>query len=152
METQNAGIDYGMGLKNVDFDTGIRYGVISQYDVGQSWLDSSVPVYLCEEWEFICEYSSEDEGCDMPCDPIKFIYEDEEYCIVQNSDDPGLFITKSPFYTLCNFCSPCAPGAGFLLDQNKNGIKAYCLGHDWFDNEKAPYKVFRVDNNEEVLS
>ena len=148
METQNAGIDYGMGLSNIDKNTGIRYGVISQYDVGQSWWDSSEPVYLCEE----CEYFSEDEGCDMPCDPIEFIYEDEEYCITQNSDDPDLFITKSPFYTLCDFCSPCAPGAGFLLDQNKNGIKAYCLGHDWFDNGKAPYKVFDVKTDKEVAN
>lgn len=141
-------IDYGLGLKNVDLNTGIRYGVISQYDVGESWYDSSEAIFNCQD----CHYSSEDRGCDIPCDPIEFIYEDNEYSITQLAEDSDLFIFKSPFYTLCNFCSPCAPGAGFLLDQNKNGIKAYCLGHDWFDNGKAPYRVFRADNNEEVKS
>ena len=28
----NAGIDYGMGLTNIDHDTGIRYGVIHSGD------------------------------------------------------------------------------------------------------------------------
>ena len=36
--------------------------------------------------------------------------------------------------------------------KNKNGIKAYCFGHDWFDYGKAPYKVFDVKTNKEVLS
>lgn len=43
--TNDYGIDYGMGTTNVDPKTGIRYGVISQNDVLQSWADSSEPDY-----------------------------------------------------------------------------------------------------------
>jgi hypothetical protein len=39
-KTDYRGIDYGMGMSNIDRDTGIRFGVISQHDVGQAWYDS----------------------------------------------------------------------------------------------------------------
>jgi len=124
METQNAGIDYGMGLSNIDNDTGIRYGVISMHEVSDAW---------CEESE---------EGMVYAC----------PYCGEEIEDiDTDIFITKSPYYTLCNFCSPCAPGAGYIMEQNKNGVKAYCFGHDWFDDGKAPYKVYNVKTDKEAL-
>ena len=62
------------------------------------------------------------------------------------SSDGDIFVEKSPYYTLCNFCSPCAPGAGYLTSSNPNGIAAYCFGPEWFD--KCPYPVYRVDNDE----
>lgn len=73
-------------------------------------------------------------------------------------DSMDLWVFKSPFYTYAQFCSPCAPGACHLshplseeaLRPPQN--KCYCLGHDWFEDNKAPYQVFRVDNNEEVPS
>jgi|HubBroStandDraft_6_1064221.scaffolds.fasta_scaffold90155_3 hypothetical protein len=37
--TQYAGIDYGLGRMNVDQETGIRYGIISQHTVGQAWYE-----------------------------------------------------------------------------------------------------------------
>lgn len=39
------GIDYGNGLTNINHETGIRYGVISQNDVLQAWSDSSDAEY-----------------------------------------------------------------------------------------------------------
>jgi hypothetical protein len=39
------GTDYGMGQTNIDTETGIRYGVISQHEVLQAWADSSEPDY-----------------------------------------------------------------------------------------------------------
>jgi hypothetical protein len=39
------GIDYGMGTTNINPDTGIRFGVISQHAVTQAWADSSEPEY-----------------------------------------------------------------------------------------------------------
>lgn len=36
---RNPGIDYGMGQANIDAETGIRYGVISQHDVSPEALD-----------------------------------------------------------------------------------------------------------------
>jgi len=35
------GIDYGLGLSNVDRETGIRYGVIPQGELGDAWFDAS---------------------------------------------------------------------------------------------------------------
>lgn len=39
------GIDYGLGQTNIDKQTGIRYGVISQNEVLQAWADASEPDY-----------------------------------------------------------------------------------------------------------
>ena len=39
------GIDYGLGRTNIDHETGIRYGVIPQNDVLQSWVDRSESDY-----------------------------------------------------------------------------------------------------------
>lgn len=34
----------------------------------------------------------------------------------------------------------------------KIDLKAYCLGHEWFESGKAPYRVFRVSDNSEVFA
>jgi hypothetical protein len=73
-------------------------------------------------------------------------YEKDGYEIDSLSDG-DMFITKSEFYTLCKFCSPCAPGAGSLSCPDEDGIKAYCLAKDWFDDEVAPYPVYRVSDD-----
>jgi hypothetical protein len=138
----NAGIDYSMGMSNVNHDTGIHYGVIHHGVVGQSWYDSSQAYY---------GDMPEDEAAFDFADPLSFYYEKDGYSAEQKYDDPDIFILKSPFYTLCAFCSPCAPGAGYIMDSRENGIKAYCFGHDWFEDGKAPYKVFNVSDNMEVL-
>lgn len=41
----NAGIDYGLGRTNINHETGIRFGVISQGAISQAWSDSSEPDY-----------------------------------------------------------------------------------------------------------
>jgi hypothetical protein len=64
------------------------------------------------------------------------------------ASDGDIFVTDSKFYALCSFCSPCAPGAGYLL--TPGSIKTYCLGPDWFDKGAMPYKCFRVSDNTEV--
>ena len=38
-------IDYGLGQTNIDLKTGIRYGVLPQNDILQSWCDSAEPDY-----------------------------------------------------------------------------------------------------------
>lgn len=43
--TDYAGIDYGLGQSNIDHETGIRYGVISQNCILQAWADSSEADY-----------------------------------------------------------------------------------------------------------
>ena len=162
METQKAGIDYGMGLSNIDKDTGIRYGVISIYEVTQTWADSSEPEYGDMECsncgdpvtanDTVCPNCGTDmEGYfEFDMEPLYYNFQDKEYTATQTADDTDIFIIKSPYYTLCSLCSPCAPGAGYIMDQNENGVKAYCFGHDWFDDGKAPYKVFDVKTDKEV--
>lgn len=129
------GIDYGMGRTNIDKKTGIRYGVIHQNEVLQAWCDSSEP-----------NYGSVIDPGDFD-EPIGFILDDGEY--QATSDDYGdIFVIRSPYYAKCQFCSPCAPGAGYLV--NSGDVKAYCFGHDWFEGGVAPYKVYSVATGEEV--
>lgn len=159
METK-AGIDYGLGKTNRDEKTGIRFGVISQNEVMQTWSEESNPWYGngsdCPECGETIDISDEFPDSCPHCDtdlsnswddmePITFTFNDKEY--VAESDSYGdIMITKSPYYTICKFCSPCAPGAGYIMDSVTDGIRAYCFGHDWFDaDEQAPYPVYSVE-------
>lgn len=92
-------------------------------------------------------------------------YSDKEYDLHVSGDNFGIFVMRSPYYTYCLNCSPCAPGAGDLdnpieipdFQEMDRGDRALCLGHDWFDQDadqysrKIPYRVFRVSDNTEVL-
>jgi len=186
------GIDYGMGKTNVDAKTGIRFGVINQNEVGQAWYESSEPVYgepsCCECGCFTTEDMPEgiddnsDDNFDCYCPecergicsdnedmfpeyPECHVYDKEG--ILAHCGESDIWIEKSPYYTWCDFCSPCAPGAGYLTSNKSaqdikdcsgdsedwgtsNDCKAYCLGHEWFEDNKAPYAVFSVETNKEV--
>ncbi len=177
------GIDYGMGLTNIDVETGIRYGVIPVVDIGQAWYDSSEPDYgeptcpecgnpateLSDGWpeEYFGDGDFENEGDDYVCldcrrsfyadgafelmIPLSWSVYDGEYTAVQGGDDTDVFIIKSPYYTRAEFCSPCAPGACYLRNFYSDGEKAYCFGHDWFEDGIAPYPVYRVEDDSEVF-
>ena len=155
---ENKGIDYGVGNANIDKETGIRYGVINQHECLQSWADSSEPVYgdmECSECGAVLKI--DDDECpecevsllnEFDCvEPLGFVLDDGEYR-AECGEDGDIFITKSPYYTLCQFCSPCAPGAGYVMNTVNDGVKAYCFGHDFFDDGKAPYPVYSVKTNE----
>jgi len=122
-------IDYGMDLTNVDHETGIHYGVIPANDVLQAWSDSSEPEYDCDE-----------------CESRGFAFVEDGYGAYQSRDDSDIFVTKSPFYTFATFCSPCAPGAGHLRNPlaPDEGVKTYCFGDDWFEDESCPYTIYNV--------
>ena len=45
MKRENKGIDYGLGQLNVDRSSGIRFGVIPQNELGESWFDSAEAHY-----------------------------------------------------------------------------------------------------------
>lgn len=154
------GLDYGLGRSNVDNVTGIRYGVISQNSVLQAWADSSSPVY----GEMECSacgatLSIEDSNCpkcnaDMQNDldyvePIGWEYLGDGYELTDCLDN-DIFVLKAPYYTFAQFCSPCVPGAGNLDNAMPDGVKTFCLGHDWFESGKAPYPVYSVENDVEV--
>lgn len=163
-KTDYVGIDYSLGMANVDGSTGIRYGVIHQGEVLQAWADDSEANYLyfCPEcdhelgYEFpetcpSCLEAIDPDEFDIQ-EPSSFSYDRDGYACEQGYDNPDIFILKSPFYTWCQYCSPCAPGAGYVMNwmEPGKGIKAYCFDVSWFEHNKAPYPVYRVDNDELV--
>ena len=148
------GIDYGLGKTNIDTDTGIRFGVISQNEVLQAWCDSSESVYPDIEHDADCENSDNSDYCncgDM-LEPIAHKYSSDNYECEQSYDSGDIFILKSPFYTKCGFCSPCAPGAGYLLSQDSEDCKAYCFGVDWFEDGQTPYDIYSVADDSLVYN
>lgn len=175
----DAGIDYGLGHSNIDRETGIRYGVISQHDISQALADSDLDYDYgnpsCPKCggdatpaeEIGGDVDGDDEmdgsgefGCErckmllaadeaFADEPFGWSYEGDGYKLTDCLDS-DVFVLKSPFYTHAAFCSPCVPGAGNLNDAREHGVKTYCLGHDWFEDGRAPYPVFSVETNAEV--
>lgn len=172
----NAGIDYGLGRTNIDRATGIRYGVISSRTIGEAWYENSEADYgdpTCPQCGETIGYSSDAPdfpdsvepdwftGKDFVCftceacywsddafgdDPIGHHFEDADYTLTDCLDS-DVMIIRSPYYTYAQFCSPCVPGAGNLDTPIADGVKTYCLSHDWFETDTAPYPVYRVSDN-----
>ena len=146
--TNYPGIDYSRGQSNFDPETGIHFGVIPQYAVPQAWWDSSEPDYGEPELD---EDGDEVELPDC-AEPLGFSLDDGEYK-AYCGEDGDIFIFKSPYYTQAQFCSPCAPGAGHLLNPCEHGPKTYCFPLDWFDAEtECPYPIYRVSDNVRVYT
>lgn len=174
------GIDYGMGRTNRDPENGIRYGVISQNSIAADafdldmepdygephcpecgneiadatednrsfygqFMDHGCADYACDH----CQLTIDSSDC-FPEEPIGWTYTRDQNYSIQNCLDSDLMILKSPFYTFAQFCSPCVPGAGNLDSPMPEGIKTYCFGHDWFEEGKAPYPVYRVADDSPV--
>ncbi|HEX8838275.1 MAG TPA: hypothetical protein VF748_15135 [Candidatus Acidoferrum sp.] len=88
-------------------------------------------------------------------DPRGWMVDDGKYQMVDCLDS-DVMVIRSPFYTFGPYCSPCVPGAINLDDAayfcTADGPemdeaclpRAYCPGHDWFENSIAPYPVFGV--------
>lgn len=144
MTTKYRGIDYGRRKTNID-ETGIRFGVIPHGSVGSFWYEDSEAIYPEAD-----EYMSE-EDLEF-AEPIGFKFEDEDYFIHQTTDDPDIWIERSPYFTYAQFCSPCAPGAVYLLneldttDGPLEDNRGYCLGPEWFEDGVTPYTVYRVSD------
>lgn len=72
---------------------------------------------------------------------------------VQIGSDWDLWVIKSPFYTHAQYCSPCAPGAGYLRTPCPTGPKTYCFGPEEFGEERpCPYPVYSVASGELLYS
>ena len=161
---KNVGFDYGQGTTNMDPMNGIRFGVISQHSISQAWGDCAEPDYgtphcpkcgqqipfdlHCER----CDADWDDHEC-TPEEPVAWRYQKDGF---ELSDclDSDVFVTKSPYYTYAQFCSPCVPGAGNLdnpMDRESGAPRTYCLDKSWFEDAKAPYRYWRVKDNTEVL-
>jgi hypothetical protein len=171
--TDYQGINYGTEFSNMDVLAGIRFGVIPHQDVGAAWYEDSEAYYgdpTCPECggELI-DYEDKHAGYDIepitmqdyacenceiiidneeayPEEPLSWFYEADGYAMEQ-LDEVDIFISKSPFFTYAQFCSPCAPGACYLpspLNHKADDNKCYCLGPEWFEDEKAPYPIYKV--------
>lgn len=185
-------------MPNYDEKTGIRYGVISpdsisDWSIDEIYQDGTDPHYesaheeltekLNDLFEFIGLHDEKDKE-DLTdqienifndrfesCGDGQMDYSDEEYDLHVSGDNFGIFVMRSPYYTFCRGCSPCAPGAGSLnepvdpSDESKpsgncwisTNEKTLCLGPEWFDKSddqyarKIPYRVFRVSDDTEVI-
>ena len=188
-------------MTNFDETTGIRYGVISPHSISSFALDDiyqkgTDPHYESSAQEirtFVRNMAgqsprpmSEDiidqietiliddlnEGYENPDGQMD--YSDPEYTLHVSGDNFGIFVMKSPYYTYCRDCSPCAPGAGDLDSPvQKEDYESFliagdprcyvsgmtlCLGPEWFDKDndqysrKIPYRVFRVSDDSEVCA
>lgn len=161
--SKDGGVNYSGGsIVNIDLETGIRYGVIPQNACVQAWADSSEPEYPepeCPECGagipddadavYTCECGEEiDQDFmygDVEC--TGFVLDDGEYKAFCG-EDGDIFVIKSPYFTYAQFCSPCAPGACYLLNpcEPETGDRAYCLGADFFWDEEGgvPYPIYSV--------
>lgn len=171
------GIDYGLGQSNINKLTGIRYGVIHQNSVNLDVWGDAEPMYgdptcgQCGNSAIASEdvpddkqrelwYKGQDFACiscertfwsdqAYPDEPSGYKYESDGYKLTDCLDS-DIFVLESPYYTYAAFCSPCVPGAGDLDTPHPDGVKCYCLGHDWFDGGRAPYPVYSVADGTEV--
>lgn len=85
-------------------------------------------------------------------EPRAWTYESEGYSASQGQDG-DIFILDSPYFTYAQFCSPCAPGACYLLnplETRDDNNRAFCFGHDWFEDGRAPYPVYSVKTGQLV--
>jgi len=163
------GIDYGRGLTNVSnklvpgVDERIRFGVVPQNEVLQAWCDEAEAWYgipSCPEcgvgldFDF-CDGDTCDCGYEVghvgdECfgdDPLSHYIDNGEY--VAESDSYGdIMIVDSPYYTRSGFCSPCAPGAGYV-NGSGDDCYAFCFSPDWYD-EEPDFPIFRVSDGSRV--
>lgn len=114
------------------------------------WFDEQDFACLdCEE----CYWSDQVYGDEA----IGWTYVADRYKLT-NCLDNDIFVLESPYYTYAQYCSPCVPGACNLdypleLEDGTEGLpRVYALGHDWFDNKKAPYRVWTVADGIEVVA
>jgi hypothetical protein len=151
--TKYAGIDYSRGMANRDA-SGIHYGVIPANALAW-WYDSAEADYgepHCPECEakldtwMECKIHGEIQPEDAyPDEPFGYYYKDDVVEAYQGPDG-DIFVTKSNHVTHAQYCSPCAPGAGYLPNPCESGPLCYCFGPDWFDDDSPmPYQPTKLN-------
>lgn len=121
--------------------------VVQHPEHTEEWECDGCGDFRCEQ----CEYLFDGDQA-YGDEPLSYYIDDGEY--LAESDSHGdIMIIRSPYYTHAQFCSPCAPGAGYLRNPVTGGPKTYCFGPDWFDDYcPCPYPIYRVDNGECVYT
>ena len=127
-------------------ETGIRYGIIPvRHFIPEIFYEACQPVYNCENCEHKEKMESDEgyDGCDM-CEDFENIV-DEEGMKMKLGEDDEVWVFKSEHTTRCEECSPCAPNAGFVTDQDDLGEITYCPNPEWLRNpEKLNIKKIQV--------
>jgi hypothetical protein len=127
-------------MANYDEKTGIAYGVISPHAISSYALDDvytngTDPYYenmkqeitdmiteMIEGTAYTISDDTKNGMIDLVMDDLNDGYEnpdgqmdysDKDYILHVSGDNFGIFVIKSPCYTYCRQCSPCAPGAGW---------------------------------------
>jgi len=176
---------------NHDKKTGIAYGVIPQRDVMPEALDNceydyGEPESECPEcgadnmgaaWgdTVKCRDCGEEFELELPdcAEANSFTIERDGYALSGEcgsfTSSFDLWVLKSPYYTIAEKCSPCAPGAGYLkqlpdymsaepvaiavsvTNSMGRGEKTYCLDGEWFESGVAPYPLWSVETGERVI-
>lgn len=110
----------------------------SRLDIGYKTLHHACGDYACDSCRIL--FDGEDAFGD---EALGHDLNDGEYVArIDTSNDCWVF--QSPYYTLTQFASPCAPGAGHLETPCPSGVRTFCLGHEWFEDGKAPYPIWSV--------
>ncbi len=147
-EIANNGIDqdfedYTQGIKD-----GLRSALrdhFSDYKIGTDKTSS-----LNDAVESAFDAISDGLNYEQPGDCTRYTYE-KDGLKFQVASDGDIFVLKSPVFTYAQFCSPCAPGACYLMSPLETPIEAnkcYCLPADWFTDDKAPYPVYSIETGE----
>lgn len=104
--------------------------------------------YYCHE----CRYAFDGDEA-FGEEAIGHTLDDGEHKATVGSDCIDAFVLLSPYYTKSQYCSPCAPGAGYLLNPCDDGVQSYCFGPDWFDDERpCPYPVWKCGTDELIYT
>ena len=86
-----------------------------------------------------------------PETPNVYRIDNGNYKAMQGGEGSDVFILKSPYFTYAQFCSPCTPGACYLLSpltKPREDNKAYCPSPDSLQDEKPPFPVYLVETGE----
>ena len=86
-----------------------------------------------------------------PDEPTSFRYDQDGYFLTNCLENGDILVLRSNFYTLAQFC-PRESGTGNLDTPVADGVKTYCLGHDWFEGGIAPYPVYQVSDNVQIVA
>lgn len=152
-------------MDNIDEETEIHYGVIpvgklrnggekfyeyaidldyeDEYKTIEETLDALEPLVPYGVLDQIRRMAHEAHTDNHDNEEPTLLYKADGYKLLIHGGDFDVFVIKSPFVTYVRPCIPCAPNAGYLLDF-PGSLETYCLGKEWFDKNKAPYKYRRT--------
>jgi len=132
MQTYYPGVDYGNGVTNIDTESGIRYGVIPQHEVGDLWY---------EESEMECDYPT----CPY-CEEEALLYDDLPMGIQEIVDEEYEY-DGTAFEYVCHICKRVfSAGDSFIPTYFSYEEDGYCAVQNEDDTDifilKSPYFTY----------